>query len=58
MTETRKVLAIKCEVYSRVCGYYMPVEVYNLGKQEEFKNRVSVALPDEDDYDDSTPQKS
>jgi anaerobic ribonucleoside-triphosphate reductase len=29
----------KCEVYSRVCGYLRPVENWNIGKQEEYKDR-------------------
>lgn len=29
----------KCEVYSRVTGYYRPVANWNKGKQEEFKDR-------------------
>lgn len=29
----------KTEVYSRVVGYYRPVQSWNDGKQEEFKNR-------------------
>lgn len=29
----------KCEVYSRVCGYFRPVANWNKGKQEEFKAR-------------------
>lgn len=29
----------KCEVYSRVVGYYRPVEQWNDGKQEEFRDR-------------------
>ena len=29
----------KCEVYSRVVGYYRPVERWNKGKQQEFKER-------------------
>lgn len=29
----------KCEVFSRVVGYFRPVGVWNKGKQEEFKNR-------------------
>jgi len=28
-----------CEVYSRIVGYYRPVQQWNLGKQEEFKKR-------------------
>jgi len=29
----------KCEVYSRVCGYFRPVSNWNKGKREEFKER-------------------
>ncbi|MEW6679417.1 MAG: ribonucleoside triphosphate reductase [bacterium] len=29
----------KCEVYSRVVGYYRPVQQWNDGKQEEFRER-------------------
>ena len=29
----------KCEVYSRVTGYFRPVANWNKGKQEEFKER-------------------
>ena len=29
----------KCEVYSRVCGYFRPVANWNRGKQQEFKER-------------------
>ena len=30
----------KCQIYSRCCGYYRPVENWNIGKQEEFKERL------------------
>ena len=29
----------KCEVYSRVTGYFRPVTNWNKGKQEEFAER-------------------
>jgi ribonucleoside-triphosphate reductase len=29
----------KCEVYSRIVGYIRPVNQWNEGKQEEFKDR-------------------
>lgn len=29
----------RCEVYSRVTGYLRPVSQWNIGKQEEFKER-------------------
>lgn len=30
----------KCEVWTRVMGYYRPLSGYNKGKQSEFKERV------------------
>ena len=33
----------KCEVYSRVVGYHRPVDNWNLGKKEEFKDRVAFS---------------
>ena len=30
----------KCEVYSRCCGYHRPTSNWNIGKKEEFKERV------------------
>jgi len=29
----------KCEVYSRVCGYFRPVSNWNKGKKQEFRER-------------------
>jgi len=34
----------KCEVYSRVCGYFRPVAAWNLGKKEEFGKAAKTAL--------------
>lgn len=31
---------VPCEVYSRVVGYYRPVQSWNEGKKEEFKDRL------------------
>lgn len=28
------------EVYSRVCGFFRPVQQWNKGKREEFKERT------------------
>jgi len=33
-----------CEVYSRVVGYYRPVQCWNKGKQEEFKFRKEYKI--------------
>ena len=29
----------KTEVFSRVCGFFRPVQEWNAGKEEEFKDR-------------------
>ena len=34
----------KTEVYSRVCGYFRPVNAWNKGKREEFKDRKTFHL--------------
>ena len=34
----------KCEVYSRVCGYFRPVAAWNHGKKEEFKDRKTFKV--------------
>ena len=34
-----------CEVYSRVVGYLRPVQQWNEGKQEEFKQRKEFKIP-------------
>lgn len=40
----------KTEVFSRVVGFYRPVQQWNLGKQEEFKQRkVFKALEEKED---------
>ena len=28
-----------CEIYSRITGYYRPLKYWNIGKQEEFRER-------------------
>lgn len=33
-----------CQVYSRVVGFYRPVQQYNIGKQEEFKERKTFKI--------------
>ena len=33
-----------CEVYSRVVGYLRPVQNWNIGKKEEFKERVDYSF--------------
>jgi len=38
--------AIPCSVYSRVVGYFTPVEQWNEGKREEFKERYVQSVED------------
>ena len=40
----------KCLVFSRVCGYIQPVEQWNIGMAESFKNRkmFSTQLTEKD----------
>ncbi len=35
-----------CEVWTRVMGYYRPVEMYNTGKRGEFHERVEFVVPE------------
>lgn len=37
-------IKIPAEVYSRVSGYFRPVNQWNKGKQEEFRNRATVSV--------------
>ncbi len=39
-----KELKVPVEVYSRVVGYFRPVNQWNKGKQEEFKNRQEYKI--------------
>jgi len=32
---------VQCEIWTRVMGYYRPVSEFNIGKVQEFKDRVS-----------------
>jgi len=38
--EDKTKLMMPCEVYSRVVGYYRPVQNWNQGKRQEFNERV------------------
>lgn len=35
----------ECEVWTRVMGYYRPVEMFNTGKRGEFRERVEFEEP-------------
>lgn len=36
---TKRILVMPTEVYSRVVGYYRPVDNWNHGKRQEFEER-------------------
>jgi ribonucleoside-triphosphate reductase len=40
----KKGMMIQTEVYSRVAGYFRPVNQWNRGKQEEFSERKEYVL--------------
>ena len=39
-----KIKVIPVEVYSRIVGYYRPVQQWNPGKKEEFKQRKYLEI--------------
>jgi anaerobic ribonucleoside-triphosphate reductase len=39
-----KVCGKKTEVYSRIVGYFRPVQNWNEGKQEEFRERKTFKV--------------
>lgn len=39
-----KDLKIRCEIYTRACGYYRPVNQMNFGKRQEVKERKMYDL--------------
>ena len=49
MAEKKK-LVVPVEVYSRVVGYFRPVNQWNKGKQQEFSERSVYAVPGINEY--------
>lgn len=43
----KKKLMIKAEVYSRIAGYFRPVNQWNKGKKEEFNERTEYKINQE-----------
>ncbi|MBP7062424.1 hypothetical protein KA037_04770 [Patescibacteria group bacterium] len=39
MTNSNNTTRTKCEIYTRVMGYYRPVSHFNIGKKSEFYSR-------------------
>ena len=46
-TQKIKVKLIPCEIFSRVVGYYRPIQNWNEGKVEEWKERMMLELDGE-----------
>lgn len=43
-TKDKHTCGEKCEVWSRVCGYFRPVSSWNRGKKQEFKERRTFVI--------------
>ena len=41
----KKVIPVEC--YSRVVGYYRPIIQWNPSKQEEFRERKTITIPED-----------
>jgi len=39
-----EIKVIRCEVFSRIVGYYRPLDSWNRGKREEYRQRTAVDL--------------
>jgi ribonucleoside-triphosphate reductase len=44
----KKTCGKKCQVFSRVVGYFRPVLAWNIGKKSEFDDRVTFNLNKEE----------
>ncbi len=44
-TQTTHPQRTKCEIYTRVMGYYRPVSHFNIGKKSEFYSRNYFQQP-------------
>ena len=53
-----KKCAQTCEVYSRVTGYFRPIKNWNAGKQEEFRDRVTYVVREEEHAGDEAHQEA
>lgn len=44
-----KVRVIRCEIFSRIVGYYRPIESFNRGKKAEYDERHVHSVKDFED---------
>ncbi len=49
--ETCPICGKKTEVYSRITGYYRPVQNWNDGKMQEFKNRKEYVVKEKEEHE-------
>lgn len=45
VNDSKFVMKIPTEIYSRIVGYYRPVQNWHAGKQQEFKDRAMYSIP-------------
>ena len=50
-------IKVKCEIYCRVTGFYRPVNQFNPGKKEEFRQRKMLVFDESGLAPISTPDK-
>lgn len=46
----------RCEIWTRVMGYFRPVSSFNIGKKQEFADRVPFRLEGDDENRRGTHQ--
>lgn len=44
MTYVKLKCGLPCEIYSRPCGYFSPVSLWNKGKKQEFQDRKNYEV--------------
>jgi ribonucleoside-triphosphate reductase len=47
--ENNNICGKEMAVYSRITGYYRPLSMWNIGKKEEFKDRLEFKEPTDSD---------
>lgn len=48
-TKGGKIRVMRCEVFSRIVGYYRPIEAFNKGKRAEYDERHVHSVKDFED---------
>lgn len=46
LVDKNQVRAVRCDIYSRICGYFTPTNLWNLGKKDEFALRHVISNMD------------